>query len=88
MGKPDLDLSAFASSNGSRAGRPCRVALVLQGLEGERRELLEEALTRPGNRVWAVPDTRVAATVRDWGFELGASSVGLHRRGECSCPRI
>lgn len=35
-----------------------------------------------------VPNNKLAAVLREEGYDISSSSVDRHRRGECSCTRM
>ena len=63
-----------------RHGRPCRVEVIRRGFEGEDRECFEGLLADE-----QVPHSLIVQALAVEGIRVSASTVGLHRRGVCSC---
>jgi len=64
----------------------CSISVVLEQITEEQREKLE-VLVAPDCRV---ASGKVAAVLRNWGFDVGYQSVQRHRRRHvgsgCLCP--
>lgn len=69
------------------AGLPCKIGSLLQGtqLSKEEREKLAEVLEIPYGTPGRLPNTAIAAALRDEGFDIGDAAVTKHRRGSCRC---
>lgn len=66
------------AKEGSVMRRPtCSIA----GLDADLRAEIEEALTAPG-----VTDKGVAKALEKREIDIGASTLGRHRRRDCKCP--
>jgi hypothetical protein len=62
-------------------GPACAIRKALEDLEPDRSRLLQQALDHP-----EVMHTTIAQKMRElWGIRVGNSTVGRHRRGDCSC---
>ena len=61
-------------------GRPCRVEVIRRGFEGADRAQFEKILSDP-----SVPHSLIVRALAIEGIKVSASTVGLHRRGACSC---
>lgn len=64
----------------------CTVDKILEQVTDQQREMLSRLLEDGCE----VPSTRVAATLRAWGYDIHYLSVQRHRRrhrgGGCTCP--
>lgn len=69
------------------AGLPCKVGSLLQGthLSDEDRLKLAEVLEVPYGTPGRLPNTTIAAALREEGFDIGDAAVNKHRRGACRC---
>jgi hypothetical protein len=69
------------------AGLPCKIGSLLQGtqLSKEEREKLAEVLEVPYGSPSRLPNTAIAAALREEGFDVGDAAVNKHRRGSCRC---
>lgn len=69
------------------AGLPCKIGSLLQGtqLSEEERKKLAEVLDVPYGSPGRLPNTSIAAALRDEGFDVGDASVNKHRGGKCRC---
>lgn len=60
--------------------RPCRVEVIRRGFDGADRVQFEKILADP-----TVPHSLIVRALAVEGIKVSASTVGLHRRGACSC---
>nr|DAR31516.1 MAG TPA: hypothetical protein [Caudoviricetes sp.] len=60
--------------------RPCRVEVIRRGFDGADRAQFEKILDDP-----TVPHSLIVRALAVEGIKVSASTVGLHRRGACSC---
>lgn len=60
--------------------RPCRVEVIRRGFDGADRVQFEKILNDPN-----VPHSLIVRALAVEGIKVSASTVGLHRRGACSC---
>lgn len=60
--------------------RPCRVEVIRRGFDGDDRVQFEKILDDP-----SVPHSLIVRALAVEGIKVSASTVGLHRRGACSC---
>lgn len=60
--------------------RPCRVEVIRRGFDGDDRVQFEKILSDP-----SVPHSLIVRALAVEGIKVSASTVGLHRRGACSC---
>jgi hypothetical protein len=60
--------------------RPCRVEVIRRGFDGADRVQFEKILADP-----SVPHSLIVRALAVEGIKVSASTVGLHRRGACSC---
>lgn len=60
--------------------RPCRVEVIRRGFDGDDRVQFEKILDDP-----SVPHSLIVRALAVEGIKVSASTVGLHRRGVCSC---
>ena len=60
--------------------RPCRVEVIRRGFDGADRVQFEKILDDP-----SVPHSLIVRALAVEGIKVSASTVGLHRRGACSC---
>jgi hypothetical protein len=69
------------------AGLPCKIGSLLKGtqLSKEEREKLAEVLEIPYGTPGRLPNTTIAAALREEGFDIGDAAVNKHRRGSCRC---
>lgn len=63
----------------SDAGNRCTINQIKILVEQEDREYLDLALASE------VPHSTLAKALKSKGFKTSESSVGRHRRGDCSC---
>jgi len=72
---------------GSTVGLPCRVGSLLTGdqLSKEDKAKLAEVLEVPYGAQGRLPNTAIAAALRDEGFDIGDAAVTKHRRRGCRC---
>jgi len=77
----------LSESSGTNAGLPCKIGSLLQGtqLSKEDRAALAEALEVPYGASNRIPNTRIAAALREEGFDIGDAAVNKHRKGACRC---
>lgn len=71
---------SFKKCQEQSPGRPCRVEVIRRGFEGADRVQFEKILDDP-----TVPHSLIVRALAVEGIRVAASTVGLHRRGECSC---
>jgi len=69
------------------AGLPCKLGSLLAGnqLSKEDRAKLAEVLEVPYGYPGRLPNTVIAAALREEGFDIGDGSVNKHRSGRCRC---
>jgi hypothetical protein len=69
------------------AGLPCKIGTLLTGtqLSKEDRIKLGEVMDMPYGTPGRLPNSAIAAALRDEGFDVGDSAVTKHRRGICRC---
>jgi hypothetical protein len=69
------------------AGLPCKIGSLLQGtqLSAEDKAKLAEVLEVPYGSPGRLPNTAIAAALREEGFDVGDASVNKHRGGTCRC---
>ena len=69
------------------AGLPCKIGSLLTGsqLSKEDKAKLAEVLEVPYGAQGRLPNTAIAAALRDEGFDIGDAAVTKHRRGGCRC---
>jgi len=77
----------LAQSTGIGAGLPCKIGSLLttDQLSKEDKEKLAEVLEMPYGVPGRLPNTSIAAALREEGFDVGDASVTKHRRGACRC---
>jgi hypothetical protein len=75
------------TASGIGAGLPCKIGTLLSGeqLSKEDRAKLAEVLEVPYGAPSRLPNTKIAAALREEGFDVGDSAVTKHRRGDCRC---
>jgi hypothetical protein len=73
---------ALTEAAPARRGGTCHVALLLPQLDDEDRAAFLAALGNP-----SLSPKRLASLMRDHGHDVGDSSIGRHRKGECRCGR-
>lgn len=71
------DLSEFFRPKQNR-----RCALAMLELSDEQREKLNAAL---GFSNAEISNATIVQVIHDWGFRVGRTVVGEHRRGACCC---
>ena len=59
-----------------------RCSVGALNLSDEQREKLNAALSYPNEEI---PNTAIIRVLRDWGFEIGRTVLGEHRRKACCC---
>ena len=62
----------------------CKVRTILEGLDKEDRKILETALVDFDK--WSNGALARALVTR--GIPIKADTLGIHRRGQCSCSKI
>ena len=69
------------------AGLPCKIGSLLAGdqLSKEDRAKLAEVLEVPYGTPGRLPNTTIAAALREEGLDIGDAAVNKHRRGACRC---
>jgi hypothetical protein len=77
----------LSKTSGIGAGLPCKIGSLLEGtqLEKEDRTKLAEVLDVPYGAPGRLPNSAIAAALRDEGFDVGDNAVTKHRRGACRC---
>ena len=77
----------LSQSSGIGAGLPCKIGSLLTGeqLSKEDKAKLAEVLEVPYGAPGRLPNTTIAAALRDAGLDVGDSAVTKHRRGACRC---
>jgi hypothetical protein len=77
----------LSKSSGIGAGLPCKIGSLLAGeqLSKTDRAKLAEVLEVPYGTPGRLPNTIIAAALRDEGFDIGDAAVTKHRRGSCRC---
>ena len=77
----------LSQASGTGAGLPCKVGSLLSGdqLSKEDRTKLADVLETPYGTSGRLPNTIIAAALRDEGFDIGDAAVTKHRRGSCPC---
>ena len=65
-----------------RKGPPCRVHVILAGLNDRDRLALAAALADP-----AMGSGRILDDLRAEGYPLSRETLARHRRGDCACER-
>lgn len=71
---------SFRKCQEQAPGRPCRVEVIRRGFDGADRVQFEKILADP-----SVPHSLIVRALAVEGIRVSASTVGLHRRGVCSC---
>ena len=66
------------------AMRSCKTRSVLESLDKEDRKILEEALA--DRKKWSTYGLSKALAER--GIIIKGDTLGIHRRGECSCLKV
>ncbi len=71
----------------SAAGLPCKVGTLLEVniLTDEDKEALRKVLDVPVGGQGRLPNTAIAAALREEGYDVGDSAVNKHRRKACRC---
>lgn len=59
--------------------KSCKVASLLETLDEQTKSVLERVLQSK------VPHSSIATELRDSGYEIGRTTIGLHRTGRCAC---
>lgn len=78
---PGLGFSeSFKKCQEQPQNRPCRVEVIRRGFDGADRAQFEKILDDP-----TVPHSLIVRALAVEGIKVSASTVGLHRRGACSC---
>ena len=77
----------LSNAPGNNAGLPCKIGtlLISDQLSKEDKAKLAEVLEVPFGAPGRLPNTAIAAALRDEGFDIGDSAVTKHRRGGCRC---
>lgn len=77
----------LAETTATGAGLPCKIGSLLAGnqLSKEDRSKLAEVLDVPYGTPGRLPNTAIAAALREEGFDIGDAAVTKHRRGSCRC---
>ena len=76
----ELHSGAAAGSRRVSGGVPCKVGRIIGGLDSEDAEWLRGVLDDADETT-----AGIRRTLRAAGFEVAASTLGEHRRGECCC---
>ena len=76
----ELHSGAAAGSRRVSDGAPCKVGRIIGGLDSEDAEWLRGVLDDADETT-----AGIRRTLRAAGFEVAASTLGEHRRGECCC---
>lgn len=61
-------------------GPECSISILMGKLDAKEQAALIAALQNP-----AKPNTFIARVLRDEGYNISATTVGRHRRGDCAC---
>lgn len=79
--------SRLSETSATGAGLPCKLGSLLAGnqLSKEDRAKLAEVLEVPYGTPGRLPNTVIAAALREEGFDIGDGSVNKHRSGRCRC---
>jgi hypothetical protein len=77
----------LSKQSGLSVGLPCKVGSLLSGnhLSKEDRDKLAEVLEIPYGTPGRLPNTAIAAALREEGLDIGDAAVTKHRRGACRC---
>jgi hypothetical protein len=77
----------LSQSSGIGSGLPCKVGSLLTSdqLSKEDKAKLAEVLEVPYGASGRLPNTTIAAALRDEGLDVGDAAVTKHRRGACRC---
>lgn len=69
------------------AGLPCKIGNLLYGdkLTDEDKAELIRVLEVPYGHPNRLPNTTIAAALREEGHDVGDTAVNKHRRGACRC---
>lgn len=69
------------------AGLPCKVGSLIHGdrLTKDDKEKLVQVLDVPYGTPGRLPNTAIAAALRDEAFDIGDHSVNKHRARTCRC---
>lgn len=71
------------------AGLPCKVGSLIHSdndkLSQGDKDTLVQVLDVPYGTPGRLPNTAIAAALRDEGFDVGDASVNKHRAGTCRC---
>lgn len=65
-----------------KVGAQCSVTTLLEGLDTDTRAEVEAALDDP-----TIGHMRIVTALKAIGHEIGVSSIGRHRNGQCKCER-
>jgi hypothetical protein len=69
----------------SPVGSPCKLAKIMASLPDQYRSALFIAV----ETVWSqggLSDADLAKLMREAGLSCSATTIGMHRRGVCTCP--
>jgi hypothetical protein len=69
------------------SGLPCKIGNLLYGtqLSDDDKKKLIEVLEVPYGNPERLPNTTIAAALREEGYDVGNAAVNKHRRGDCRC---
>jgi hypothetical protein len=77
----------LSNTTSNQAGLPCKIGSLIHGtqLSKEDSAKLQEVLEMPYGTPGRLPNTAIAAALREEGLDVGDSAVNKHRRGQCRC---
>lgn len=77
----------LSNAPSSAAGLPCKIGTLLEVdiLTNEDKEALRKVLEVPVGGQGRIPNTAIAAALREEGYDVGDSAVNKHRRRACRC---
>ena len=78
-GSTGPDISEFVAAS-TRGGSICRIETVRTSLEPDKLASLDAALAKP-----EITGAAIRRVLGRWGYEVAASTVTRHRRGDCAC---
>lgn len=88
MSQNVMDLTEFELASNPRGPR-CGVSTAMDRLDAAGGAKLQEALSRTKNtpKYRRIKNTEIAVWLKARGIDMSHTTIGRHRRGDCSCDR-